>query len=467
MATQIEYLEFETGVLGAPVARLLSGNGEGSLPSKAWLVSSRTPSSDTEKIQTAKDIGFREIESLITFRRPIEAIKDGAAPQLAKPSDFENCLEIGKTSFTFDRFHADPGVPNAAASKLKETWVKNSLEGRADAVFVTREGDRTTGFNLCRLDEREVTIDLIAIANDMKGRRLGQKLIEQALNYYTGKADFIRAGTQTNNAASNRLYLKTGFSEFSQQKTLHWINTKAAPPAFPLKVGIAVFSRMDSNRLPGKALTEIGGRSMLGRVLDQLKNIPGCRSLIVATSDRDIDDPIATLAKDEGIAVFRGSDTNVLGRAADCARHFSLDALVRISGDSPFIDGALIENLVAEHLQNVPDITTNVFPRTLPPGMSIEVISASVLNRLQTMATDKDDEEHVTKYIYDHADEFHIHPVVFEKKNYDNVHLAVDTQRDLDRATWIANQATEISLENVAGLARRWDAQHPDARLRK
>jgi spore coat polysaccharide biosynthesis protein SpsF len=464
MSMQIEYQEFETGVLGAPVARLLPGKGEGPFPPKAWLISSRISASNTKRIKAIKEVGFREIESLITVRRPIEAVEGGALPQLAKSSDFDACLDIGRTSFTFDRFHADPGVPNAAASKLKETWVKNSLEGRADAVFVTRENGQTTGFNLCRLGERKVTIDLIAIANDMKGRGLGEKLIEQALNYYAGKADFICAGTQTNNAASNRLYFKTGFSEFSQQKTLHWINTNVSPEAFPLKIGIAVFSRMDSNRLPGKALTKIGGRSMLGRVLDQLKKISRYSPLIVATSDQGIDDPIAKLAKDEDIAVFRGSDSNVLERAANCARRFNLDALVRISGDSPFIDGALIEKLVAVHRQTVPDLTTNVFPRTLPPGMSVEVISTSVLNRLQSMATDKDDNEHVTKYIYDHADEFHIHPVIFKKNNYDNVHLAVDTQHDLERATWIANQATEISLEKVAGLARQWDSQHPNAR---
>jgi spore coat polysaccharide biosynthesis protein SpsF len=205
----------------------------------------------------------------------------------------------------------------------------------------------------------------------------------------------------------------------------------------------------------------------LGRVLDQLKEISGCSPLIVATSDRDIDDPIAKLAKDEGVAVIRGSDSNVLGRAADCARHFNLDALVRISGDSPFIDGVLIEKLVAEHRHTAPEITTNVFPRTLPPGMSVEVISTSVLNRLESMTMDKDDKEHVTKYIYDHAGDFHIHPVVFEKKNYNNVHLAVDTQRDLERATWIVNQTTEISLENVVGLARQWDVQHPDVGLGK
>ncbi|MBT3767388.1 MAG: GNAT family N-acetyltransferase [Rhodospirillales bacterium] len=453
MAMQVEHLEFETGVLGAPVARLISGNGGNSSKPNAWLISCRVPSEDANRIQRHKADGFREIESLVTFRRPITAIPGRATPQLAIEADFEACLEIGKTSFQFDRFHSDPGVPNALADKLKQTWVENSLKGRADAVFVTRDGDRATGFNLCRIDGREVTIDLIAVANDMKGRGLGKQLIEQALNHYAGKADYIRAGTQTNNAVSNRLYLGTGFSEFSQQKTLHWINP-ANGPATGLTIGTAIFSRMDSNRLPGKALTDIAGRPMLGRVIDQLRK---CDPLIIATSSRALDAPIVNFAKNEGVAIFRGSDTDVLGRAADCARHFGLGALVRISGDSPFIDAALIEQMVEEHRSIVPDITTNVFPRTLPPGMSVEVISTSVLHRLLGMTNDLDDHEHVTKYIYGNPEKFHIHPVTFNKESYDKIHLAVDTQHDLDRAIWIAENTTEVSLGRVTELARKWD----------
>ena len=40
-----------------------------------------------------------------------------------------------------------------------------------------------------------------------------------------------------------------------------------------MKVGAIIFSRMDSKRLPGKALVEIEGRSMLGRVIDRAKRI--------------------------------------------------------------------------------------------------------------------------------------------------------------------------------------------------
>ena len=51
---------------------------------------------------------------------------------------------------------------------------------------------------------------------------------------------------------------------------------------------------MDSNRLPGKALIDICGRSLLGRVIDRAKNIKGAERIIVATSSRSIDNPITS-----------------------------------------------------------------------------------------------------------------------------------------------------------------------------
>ena len=48
MAMQVEHLEFETGVLGAPVARLISGNGGNSSKPNAWLISCRVPSEEVD-----------------------------------------------------------------------------------------------------------------------------------------------------------------------------------------------------------------------------------------------------------------------------------------------------------------------------------------------------------------------------------------------------------------------------------
>ena len=51
-----------------------------------------------------------------------------------------------------------------------------------------------------------------------------------------------------------------------------------------MKIGAIIFSRFSSERLPGKALIDISGRSLLGRVIDRTREIQGIDKIIVATS---------------------------------------------------------------------------------------------------------------------------------------------------------------------------------------
>ena len=104
-----------------------------------------------------------------------------------------------------------------------------------------------------------------------------------------------------------------------------------------MSIGLVIFSRMDSNRLPGKALKTFAGRALLGHVIDRAKATRNADLVIVATSDRGTDDKIAAYAEAQGAEVFRGSAHDVLGRAVGCAEAFGLTVLGRICGDSPFI----------------------------------------------------------------------------------------------------------------------------------
>ena len=93
---------------------------------------------------------------------------------------------------------------------------------------------------------------------------------------------------------------------------------------------------MDSKRLPGKVLLNLAGRPVLDYVLDKAKKI-NISEIIIATSIRKLDDPIADFAKNRSIVCFRGEFENVLDRAIQCAKYFSAECILRICGDSPFI----------------------------------------------------------------------------------------------------------------------------------
>ena len=226
--------------------------------------------------------------------------------------------------------------------------------------------------------------------------------------------------------------------------------------------GIVVFSRMDSARLPGKALQPIAGRALLGRVIDRARRSQQGGAIVVATSDRDVDGEIASFAAAEGVRVFRGATNDVAGRALACAEEYGFARLVRISGDSPFFDPALIDVLMAMADHDDLDLATNVFPRSFPVGSSVEVVSRDALRRVVAESDDPADREHVTRYLYQHADSFRIRNLAAPDDRFAGISLGVDAPGDIEKAAWMVGRldgpAALANLDELARLARAWDA---------
>jgi spore coat polysaccharide biosynthesis protein SpsF len=229
-----------------------------------------------------------------------------------------------------------------------------------------------------------------------------------------------------------------------------------------MTTGIVIFARLDSTRLPGKVLKPLAGAPMLDWTVRR------CRAagapVMLATTGRALDDPIAKYAAAADLPVFRGNTHDVLGRALGAATAFGLDTLVRVSGDSPFIDPAVIAAVVRVHLRDRPDLTTNVFPRTFPPGISAEAIPRATLDRLNAEVPDDRYREHVTLYAYETPDAFRIVNVPasgadYQEDGHVGLHLAVDTPADFTRAEWIAQHlpTRDAGLGEIAKLAREHD----------
>ena len=73
-------------------------------------------------------------------------------------------------------------------------------------------------------------------------------------------------------------------------------------------------ARMGSSRLPGKTIADVAGRPLLLHVVEQGQSARRVDKVVVATTDRSSDDPIAALCQIEGIHCFRGSEDDVLDR---------------------------------------------------------------------------------------------------------------------------------------------------------
>jgi len=225
-----------------------------------------------------------------------------------------------------------------------------------------------------------------------------------------------------------------------------------------MTLGIVIFARMDSTRLPGKALLPLAGRPMLTWTMERC--LASGKPVYLATSDRQLDQPLAELAEGYGLKTFSGDTSNVLKRAADAAEYFGLETLVRVSGDSPFLPPSLINQACDVHQNERPDLTTNVFPRTYPPGISVEVLETSLMQKTLTATSDPENLEHVTRFVYGQPSKFLIRNIEAATPDaYHGLHLAVDTAHDYEQASYIAMHLSNrlAELDEIAEHARQFE----------
>jgi spore coat polysaccharide biosynthesis protein SpsF len=162
---------------------------------------------------------------------------------------------------------------------------------------------------------------------------------------------------------------------------------------------------MASTRYPGKALAPLAGRPLLGVLLERMAAAHGVDGLVLATSTRPENDPLARLAETQGVPVFRGDEDDVLGRHVECARRFGADHVVRVTGDNPLTDLETLESLVALHLERRADYTY-VPGDALLMGILSEVVSRSALQRSWERGEARHRSELVTLYLKEHPEEF-------------------------------------------------------------
>lgn len=189
---------------------------------RAALVSCRIGADDAVAGNALVSAGFQLIETLVTSRRvisPAPAMPNTTSP--ARDEDAARCVEISRTAFWADRFHADPSIDDDDAGTIKAEWMVNSFAGRADRILVTRDDDGATGFVTCLLSGDTAVIDLIAVSDGARGLGLGKALVAGALAAYAGTAKFMTVGTQDKNTASQAVYRSLGFVPVGKAQTFH------------------------------------------------------------------------------------------------------------------------------------------------------------------------------------------------------------------------------------------------------
>ncbi len=229
-------------------------------------------------------------------------------------------------------------------------------------------------------------------------------------------------------------------------------------------VGI-VQARMGSTRLPGKSLMRLGGTTVLELVLLRMRRAKTLTEVVLATTELAEDDRLGAVAEAVGLRVFRGPEDDVLRRYALAAAAFNADVVVRVCADNPLVAPEVIDSIVRHHLASGAEYSFNHRPALgngYPDGLGGEVVSRAVLDNLDREAMTPGHREHVTAFIWDHLDQFHVETVAApEAIAGPEVKLDVDTAEDLARLERLCAEAggelEEWSAEDIVRSYRALD----------
>ncbi|MGE9289840.1 MAG: cytidylyltransferase domain-containing protein [Puniceicoccales bacterium] len=236
-----------------------------------------------------------------------------------------------------------------------------------------------------------------------------------------------------------------------------------------------IVSRMGSSRLPGKALMEIGGEPMAGRIIERVGKSPSVDEILIATSTLPEDDPLEAFAKSRGVRCFRGSPDDVLGRITEAARFAEAETVLDLMGDNPLVHSEMVEDVIDFFRKEDCDFASSVtteFPHApkempkFPIGLRVQVMTMACLEKCEELAASDEHREHATKYIFDNPEHFKVayYPAdgKYASMNRPELTFAVNygANLELDRKIFAEASAEDPDF-GMEAIVRTFDA-HPE-----
>ena len=225
------------------------------------------------------------------------------------------------------------------------------------------------------------------------------------------------------------------------------------------RVTAIIQARTGSTRLPGKVLKEVLGQPLLAWQLERAARAARLERLVVATTSAPGDDPVAELAERLGIDVCRGSEQDVLDRYYQCAAARGVEHLMRLTGDCPLIDPAVLDAAVdAYFAAGVDHLATS--PR-FAEGLDCEVLSFAALEQAWREARKPSEREHVTLYLRNHPERFRL-AELDNDRNDSAFRITVDEPKDFEVVRAVIEALHPERPDFGFAEVRAWLLAHPE-----
>ena len=240
-----------------------------------------------------------------------------------------------------------------------------------------------------------------------------------------------------------------------------------------MKDGIIIQARTGSTRLHNKILLPFyGGQRIIDILIGNIKQACADKTIVLATSDRPLDDILAEVAREAGICCYRGDEDNVLDRFIRAAATFNLDRFIRVCSDNPFLRPDSFRAFFEEYDARPADYIAYGFADGRPTikshlGLFAELTTADALRRAAAATQEKLYIEHVTIYLYTHPEAFSVRllPLPDELEGRLDLRFTLDTMEDFTLLQELYVAFCEQTDHSIHALLRLVEA-HPEYRVK-
>jgi len=173
-------------------------------------------------IRLAQCCGFELVEVRLIFERhlkdwePQTRLK-GSETALIRPADRADIpavQAIAQNSYVDSRFYFDYRFAETKWQAYYRTWVKNSLEGRAEMALVAEQGGQIVGYitGVPAKDKSEMMYELTGVDPAVRRSGIGQELFRSGMDWCVQHGiESIWVATQGRNVPTQRMIQRNGF----------------------------------------------------------------------------------------------------------------------------------------------------------------------------------------------------------------------------------------------------------------
>lgn len=211
-------------------ARLIAQMEENAAAQGIAHVTAKVPAPDKDTLNTLLQNGYYLADTLTEYffdtEKELPQMKHGCILRDAVSGDVEALKTIAGESFQIDRFHSDKHLNAELCDKYYERWIENSFHGFAEKVIVAELAGQAAGFTTGKTypDSDIGHLVLSAVSGDSRGHGVYTSMIHEGISWIQRDHPEIRgviAGTQLNNLAVQKAWIRLGFTIHGSVYVLH------------------------------------------------------------------------------------------------------------------------------------------------------------------------------------------------------------------------------------------------------